>query len=75
MSAIISSHVDAVIDLPSEYDASQNGRNKTYPSTALPKLPVYPNANVEAYLAVIATKPLPDLVNGLSNREETLATN
>lgn len=75
MNAMNSSQVDGSKDLLPENDSSQNGRGKAYPSVAQPKLPVYPNANVEAYLSVIATqkgKPLADPANGLLKREVAL---
>lgn len=75
MNAIISSQVDGSKDLLPGNDSSQNGRGTAYPSIARQKLPVYPNANVQASLAVIATKkgkPLPDLTISLLKPEVTL---
>ena len=75
MNAIISSQVDGSKDLLPENDSPQSGHGKAYPSIERPKLPVYPNANMEAYLAVIATpkgKPLPDLTISLLKPEVAL---
>ena len=64
-----SSHDD---DLPEEIDFSKGVRGKFYKSNAVFNLPVYLDAEVQAYLSIIASKKgvaLSDLANDLFKKE------
>lgn len=59
-------------DLPAEIDFSKGVRGKFYHADAKLHLPVYLDADVQAYLEAIASKkgvPLSDLANDLLKRE------
>jgi hypothetical protein len=59
-------------DMPEEIDFSQGVRGKFYKPNAVFHLPVYLDAEVQAYLAVIAAKKgvaLSDLANDLLKKE------
>ena len=59
-------------DMPAEIDFSKGVRGKFYHADAKLKLPVYLDADVQAYLAAIASKkgiPLSELANDLLKRE------
>ena len=59
-------------DMPPEIDFSKGVRGKFYRSTAKLNLPVYLDADVQAYLSAIASKKgvqLSDLANDLLKRE------
>jgi hypothetical protein len=59
-------------DMPAEIDFSGGVRGKFYRPNAKLNMPVYLEADVQAYLADIATKkgmPLSDLANDLLKRE------
>ncbi len=59
-------------DMPAEIDFSNGVRGKFYQPSATLNLPVYLDADVQAYLSAIATKKgirLSDLANDLLKRE------
>jgi len=59
-------------DMPAEIDFSGGVRGKFYRPNAQLNLPVYLDADVQAYLGVIAAKkgvPVSDLANDLLKRE------
>ncbi len=59
-------------DMPAEIDFSKGVRGKFYHADAKLNLPVYLDADVQAYLAAIASKkgiPLSELANDLLKRE------
>jgi hypothetical protein len=59
-------------DMPEEIDFSGGARGKFYQAGARLNLPVYLDAEVQAYLTVIATKKgvaLSDLANDLLKKE------
>lgn len=59
-------------EMPAEIDFSKGVRGKFYQADAKLHLPVYLDADVQAYLAAIASKkgvPLSDLANDLLKRE------
>ena len=59
-------------DMPAEIDFSGATRGKFYRSNLKQNLPVYLDAEVQAYLATIATRkgvPVSDLANDLLKRE------
>lgn len=59
-------------DIPTEVDFSGGARGKFYQPGVKLNLPVYLDADVQAYLAAIATRkgiPLSDVANDLLKRE------
>jgi hypothetical protein len=59
-------------EMPAEIDFSKGVRGKFYRANATLHLPVYLDADVQAYLAAIAAKkgmPLSELANDLLKRE------
>ncbi len=59
-------------DMPAEIDFSQGVRGKFYHADAKLNLPVYLDADVQAYLAAVATRkgvPLSAIANDLLKRE------
>ena len=59
-------------DMPAEIDFSDGVRGKFYHPNAVFKLPVYLDAEVQAYLTIIASKKgvqLSDLANDLLKKE------
>jgi hypothetical protein len=59
-------------DMPSEIDFSGGTRGKFYRANARLNLPVYLEADVQAYLAALAAKkgvPLSDLANELLKKD------
>ncbi|RJQ49118.1 MAG: hypothetical protein C4528_01040 [Gammaproteobacteria bacterium] len=59
-------------DMPAEIDFSGGVRGKFYQPDAMFNVPVYLDADVQAYLSVIASKkgvPLSDLTNELLKKE------
>lgn len=59
-------------EMPAEIDFTNSVRAKFYQAGARINLPVYLDADVQAYLAVIASRkgvPLSDLANDLLKRE------
>ena len=67
-----SNHSQDDDDMPAEIDFSKGVRGKFYHANAALNLPVYLDADVQAYLSAIASKKgvqLSDLANDLLKRE------
>jgi hypothetical protein len=67
-----SNHTQEDDDMPAEIDFSKGVRGKFYHATATLNLPVYLDAEVQAYLSAIASKKgvqLSELANDLLKRE------
>jgi hypothetical protein len=72
MNATATPHDDDNGELPAEIDFSKGVRGKFYHADARLNLPVYLDADVQAYLGAIAAKKgvqLSDLANDLLKRE------
>lgn len=69
---VITTPLDDDDEMPAEIDFSKGVRGKFYHPNATLNLPVYLDADVQAYLAAIAAKkgmPLSELANDLLKRE------